>query len=449
MISIKKGIDLPISGTVENTEIHEFTSPANVAVLGDDFIGLKPTMNVAEGDHVDVGDTLFEDKKNPGVILCAPISGTVEAIERGERRRLLSVVIKPDGNDGLKTFDAFDDQALASIKREDVVERLRLAGMWPVLRSRPFSKTPALDAKPHSIFVNTMDSNPLSFDPLIALEGRSDDYIAGLKVLQHLTDGAVHVCHKPGVQLPDANLERVQQHAFGGIHPAGLVGTHIHFIDPVSMEKHVWHIKLQDLLAVGKLFREGVVDNRRIVAIAGPGVREPKLIRVIRGTDAHALLEGNLKEGEQRVISGSVFAGRKLEEQTYFLGGYDQQISVLPESGNVEFLEFVRPGLNSYSRTRAYLGHFLKGKKLPFTTAVQGSPRAILPYGIHEDVTPIDILPVLLLKALAVKDTDSAVKLGALELDEEDIALLTYVDPGKNDFGAILRENLTQIEQEG
>lgn len=449
MISIKKGIDLPISGKIENTEIHDCIPDANVAVLGDDFIGLKPTMKVAEGDKVQAGDTLFEDKKNPGVILCAPVSGTVETIERGARRRLLAVVIKPDGSNDSKIFPACDEQAINAMSREDVVERLRAAGVWPVLRTRPFSKTPKLTAKPHSIFVNTMDSNPLSFDPLLTLTGREQDYHSGLQVLQHLTEGTVHVCHKSGATLPQTKLTRVQEHAFAGIHPAGLVGTHIHFIDPVGEGKQVWHIKLQDLLAVGKLFREGIVDHHRVVAIAGPGVKEPKLVRTLRGIDAHALLKDNLQEGEQRVISGSVFAGRKLEEQTYFLGGYDQQLCVLPESGNVTFLEFVRPGADSYSRTRAYLGRFLKGKKLPFTTAVQGSPRAILPFGIYEEVMALDILPTLLLKALAVKDTDTAIKLGALELDEEDIALLTYVDPGKNDFGAILRENLTLIEQEG
>ncbi|UJF24127.1 Na(+)-translocating NADH-quinone reductase subunit A [Suttonella sp. R2A3] len=446
MISIKKGIDLPISGGISDTTIHSVTPDARVAVLGDDFVGLKPTMNVAEGDRVKAGQALFEDKKNPGVMICSPVAGVVDAIERGERRRLLSVIIKPEGDEAVSYAPCTD---VSKLEREAVVERLRESGVWPVLRTRPFNKTPALEAKPYAIFVNTMDTNPLSFDPTLVLEGREDDYLVGLQVLQQLTEGKVHVCHRPNAPLPVQQFARVAQHAFAGIHPAGLVGTHIHFVEPVGPEKQVWHLGLQDLLAVGHLFRTGTIDNHRVVAIAGPGVKKPKLVKTLRGIDAKALLGDNLQDGKQRVISGSVFAGRKMEEATFFLGGYDQQISVLPEGEDSILLEFVRPGMSSYSRTRAYLGRFLNGKKLPFTTAMQGSPRPILPFGIYEDVMALDILPTLLLKALAVKDTDSAIALGALELDEEDIALLTYVDPGKHDFGAILRENLTLIEKEG
>ncbi|MDO5090933.1 MAG: Na(+)-translocating NADH-quinone reductase subunit A [Cardiobacteriaceae bacterium] len=449
MISIKKGIDLPISGVISDTTIHDFMPDAHVAIVGDDFMGMKPSMFVAVGDKVQKGQALLEDKKIKGVKVCAPVAGEIVAIERGERRKLLSVVIKPDPQGGEKTYDAIAHDTLAAMAREDIVARLTDSGVWTALRTRPFDKCAAPESVPHAIFVNAMDTNPLAFDPLLTVAGREDDYTFGMRVLARLTASAVHVCHAPDANLPRVSDAAVKEHVFAGIHPAGLVGTHIHFIEPVGEHKTVWHIALQDVLAIGHLFRVGKIDNSKVVAIAGPGVETPKLVRTVRGADMHALLAGNLKGGTQRVISGSVFAGRKAEAHTHYLGHYDQQISVVPEDNDPVFLEFVRPGFKTYSRTRAYFGHFLKGIRFPLTTAVQGSPRPIVPFGIFEDVMPLDVLPTLLVKALIVKDTDMAKSLGALELAEEDMALLTYVDPGKHDFGAILRENLTLIEQEG
>lgn len=447
MIVIKKGIDLPISGAVTNSTIQTLETNANIGIVGDDYLGLKPTMLIAEGDHVQEGQALFEDKKNPGVQVTAPVSGEILAIERGERRRLLSVIIRPDTSEA-KTFSAHRFEEIANLDSQAVRDLMVESGTWTYLRQRPFEKIPAIDSTPHAIFVNTMDSNPLAIDPMLAFAGREEDYQAGLAVLAKLTDGAVHVAHSAEAKLPQAKTSTVKYHAFGGIHPAGLVGTHIHFIDPVGMEKRAWHIDLQDLLALGHLFLTGKLDNFRVISVVGPGVQTPQLLKVRRGINLTTLLENNLHDGEQRVISGSVFSGRQAEKPIDFLGVYHRQVVVLPEGRDSIFLEFVRPGNTTYSRTRAYLGRFL-GKPLRFTTSLQGSPRPILPFGIYEEVMPLDILPTMLLKALAVKDTDNAVALGALELAEEDIALLTYVDPGKHDFGAILRENLTQIEEEG
>ncbi len=447
MISIKKGIDLPIPGMVEDPAIHEFKPHANVAILGEDYQGLKPTMLVAQGDSVKKGQALFEDKKNPGVVICSPVSGVVDSIERGERRRLLSVIIKPEGDEAVR-FEPMSPESVREIDPEQARKRLVETGLWAALRTRPFSKIPAIDSKPFAIFVNLMDSNPLAMNPTLALDGRDAEFRAGLSVLGKLTDGNIHVVHRVNARVPATSDANVDYHSFAGIHPAGLVGTHIHFIEPVGPGKTVWYLDLQDLLAFGHLFLHGEIDNTRLISVAGPGVRRPRYVKTMKGVSLAALLEGNLNDGEQRIISGSVFAGRQTSLQTNYLGAYDRQVVVLPEGRESVFLEFVRPGANSYSRTRAYLGRFLN-KTLPFTTAVQGSPRPIVPFGIYEEVMPLDILPTLLLKALVIKDTDSGVQLGALELDEEDIALLTYVDPGKHDFGAILRENLTQIEEEG
>lgn len=448
MIVIKKGIDLPITGAVSDDSIHSVATPALYGIIGDDYLGLRPTMMVAEGDKVREGQPIFEDKKNAGVFVCAPVSGEIVEIVRGERRRLLAVTIKPDAQLEPLTFEQYDETALANISAEQVRAQLQKSGTWALLRQRPFEKTPKIDAVPHSIFVNTMDSNPLALNPMLAFAGREADYQAGLQVLNKLTSGFIHVVHQPQTKLPQAQAERVQYHAFDGIHPAGLVGTHIHFIDAVGAEKSVWHLNLQDLLAIGHLFRTGRLDHERVISVAGPGVKNPKYIKTRLGASLAHLLADNLADGEQRVISGSVFAGRQTSPETAFLGFYDKQVVVLPEGRESIFLEFMRLGANSYSRTRAYLGRFLK-KPLAFTTSMQGSPRPVVPFGIYDEVMPLDILPTLLVKALIVKDTDTAVQLGALELAEEDMALLTYVDPGKHDFGAILRENLQQIEEEG
>lgn len=449
MISITKGVNLPISGGVSDTTIHTLIPNAPVAVVGSDYLGLKPTMLVAEGDKVTLGQKLFEDKKNLGVFVCSPISGTVEKIVRGERRAFVSLTIRPDA-DAKPTakFAAVGTQ----LSREQLVNTLTQHGLWATLRQRPFDKIPSPKSTAHAIFVNTMDSNPLAFNPAILLSGRDADYLSGLEALSLLTDGKIHVCHAPETQLPKSALSRVETHQFSGIHPAGLVGTHIHFIDPVGAKKTVWHIGLQDLLMIGKFLRTGELDTSKVVAIAGPSIKEPKLVRTVRGANLSALTAGNLKDGENRVISGSVFSGRQALPDTDYLSAYDQLISVLPEGRETYLLRFFHPGQNIFSKTRAYLSAFVNKDKpvtYEFNTSLQGSHRPIVPFGIYEEVMPLDILPTLLLKALIVLDTDTAIELGALELVEEDVALLSFVDSGKHDFGAILRENLTIIEQEG
>lgn len=455
MITIDKGINLPISGALTDSTIHQVNPTCDFAVLGDDYLGLKPTMKVAEGDSVKEGQALFEDKKNPGVVITSPVSGKIKQIIRGERRKLISVVISPDSSVPPQDFKKCGLEQISQIDKAAIIQQMQISGSWAYLRQRPFNKIPRLDATPHSIFVNTIDSNPLSFDPLLALENRTNDYLAGLEVLLRLTNGNVNVCHLEGRMLPATKNPRIKYHAFGGIHPVGLVGTHIHFIDAVGANKFVWHISLQDLIALGHLFLTARLDNFRLVSVAGNGVKKPQLVRTRRGVNLTSLLEGNLAEGKQRIISGSVFAGAKADKEigNDFLGAYDQQVSVIPEGGESRFLGWAMPGMDLYSKTQTVIGRFLQGTKyakpLRFDTSVYGEARAIFPFGNYEEVMPLDILPALLLRALAIKDTDTAIALGALELAEEDIALLSFVDVGKHDFGAILRENLTQIEKEG
>ncbi|HAS1785977.1 TPA: Na(+)-translocating NADH-quinone reductase subunit A [Enterobacter cloacae] len=447
MFRIRKGLDLPISGVPEQ-HVTPGASIHHVAILGDDYVGMRPAMLVQEGDRVIKGQALFEDKKNPGVMFTAPASGTVVAIHRGERRVLQSVVIQIEG-DEKREFAHYDEAGLATLSREAVQAQLLESGLWTAFRTRPFSKTPVPGTVPAAIFVTAIDTNPLSADPqpLILAERKAFD--AGLTVLTRLTPGKVHVCQASGGKLGGHPQGQVAFNEFAGPHPAGLVGTHIHFLEPVSLTKQVWHLNYQDVIAIGKLFTAGELHAERIVAIGGPQATQPRLVRTLLGADITALLAGETKEGENRIISGSVLSGRHATGPMAWLGRFHLQVSVVLEGREKELFGWVLPGAEKYSVTRTTLGHFLRHKLFNFSTSTNGGERAMVPIGNYERVMPLDILPTVLLRDLLAGDTDSAQALGCLELDEEDLALCTYVCPGKYEYGPVLREVLTRIEQEG
>ncbi len=447
MIKITKGLDLPIAGLPDQQRIDD-VAVSRVAVKGEEYNGLRPSMAVKEGDRVVKGQLLFEDKKIPGVRFTAPASGTVSAIHRGERRVLQSVVIDVDGDESL-SFMAYPADALATLPREAVVAQLVDSGLWTAMRTRPFSKTPAPGSVPAAIFVTAMDTNPLSADPQPIILAQREAFDAGLTVLTRLTDGKVHVCQSSGGKLGGHPQGQVTFNQFTGPHPAGLVGTHIHFLEPVSLQKQVWHLNYQDVIAYGKLFLDGVIWTERIIALGGPQVKHPRLLRTCLGADLDALLVGELHEGENRILSGSVLNGTQASGPHAFLGRFHLQVSVLKEGREKELLGWVAPGRDKFSITRTTLGHFLKKKLFNLSTDTHGGERAMVPIGNYERVMPLDILPTMLLRDLLAGDTDSAQALGCLELDEEDLALCTYVCPGKYEYGPVLRHVLTQIEQEG
>ena len=447
MFRIRKGLDLPISGVPEQ-HVTTGASIHHVAIVGDDYVGMRPAMLVQEGDRVIKGQALFEDKKNPGVMFTAPASGAVVAIHRGERRVLQSVVIQIEG-DEKREFARFDAADLATLSHDAVQTQLLESGLWTALRTRPYSKTPVPGTVPAAIFVTAIDTNPLSADPqpLILAERKAFD--AGLTVLTRLTPGKVHVCQASGGKLGGHPQGQVAFNEFAGPHPAGLVGTHIHFLEPVSLTKQVWHLNYQDVIAIGKLFTTGELCAERIIAIGGPQATQPRLVRTLLGADLTALLAGETKEGENRIISGSVLSGRHATGPMAWLGRFHLQVSVVLEGREKELFGWVLPGAEKYSVTRTTLGHFLRRKLFNFSTSTNGGERAMVPIGNYERVMPLDILPTVLLRDLLAGDTDGAQALGCLELDEEDLALCTYVCPGKYEYGPVLREVLTRIEQEG
>ena len=279
MIKLKKGLDIPLAGSPKQ-EISAGNTIKTVAVLGEEYVGMRPTMSVEVGDTVKKGQVLFEDKKNPGVKFTAPVSGTVKEINRGAKRVLQSVVIEAAGNDAVQ-FVKYSAEQLAGLSREQVVQNLVDSGLWVALRTRPFSQTPAIDSTPRAIFVNAMDTNPLAADPAVVIAAQGEAFTQGLTVLAALTDGKLYLTKKAGVSLPTISKAEVAE--FDGPHPAGLVGTHIHMLDPVSAKKVVWHIGYQDVIAIGKLFTTGELHNDRVVSLAGPAVKNPRLVSTVLG----------------------------------------------------------------------------------------------------------------------------------------------------------------------
>ncbi len=415
---------------------------STVGLVGFDTPGIKPKMAVAEGDRVKLGQVLFVDKRNPEVYYTSPGAGTVSAVNRGERRVLNSVVINLDGDDA-ETFPTNTSD------ENEIRKTLCASGLWRMLRTRPFSRIPQPDAKPNSIFVTAINTNPLAGNPALVIDEDADAFLDGVRILSKLTDGKIFVCTRPdsGIPVPDgAQFEHAE---FAGPHPAGLVGTHIHLLDPVSIHKTVWHIGYQNTMAIGRLFREGRLSTERVIALGGPMVENPRLVRTRRGASTADLLEGELKPGNARVISGSVLSGHRASGMLGWLGAYHNQISVLTEDRSREFMHWMRLGRRKYSATRAFVSAVTHSGDYPLTTTQNGSPRAMVSTGSFEQVMPLDVLATPLLKALLVRDTDGARALGCLELDEEDLALCSFVCNGKYNYGRHLRNNLHEIEVNG
>jgi Na+-transporting NADH:ubiquinone oxidoreductase subunit A len=447
MITIKKGLDLPISGDPQQV-IENGKRIRSVAVLAEDYHGMKPTMLVNVGDKVKSGQPLFEDKKTVGVIYTAPGSGEVVAINRGGKRVLESVVIALDGEDEA-VFDTYSEAELATLKREQVVSNLVKSGLWVSFRTRPFSKVPSPQSVPHSIFITAIDTNPLAANPELFLDEQRGAFTNGLKVITRLTEGKVFLCKAPGSRIPGSDLPNITTEEFGGCHPAGLVGTHIHFLDPVGSKKTVWHLNYQEVIAIGKLFTTGRLFVERVISLAGPEVKRPRLVRTRLGANLDDLTAGETSEKELRIISGSVLSGRKGIGSFNYLGRYHLQVSVLEEGKNRELLGWLGLGLNKFSLKSVFLSKLLPGKKFAFTTSQEGNKRTMIPIGVYEKVMPLDIQPTFLLRSIIVEDIERAKDLGCLELDEEDLGLCTFVCPGKYDYGSILRNNLVRIERDG
>ena len=452
-VNTRNGLDIPMSGAPDQ-KIDSGKTVRTVAVLGSDYIGLKPRMSVQAGDRVHHGETLFVDKRDPDVPYTSPGSGTVSAVNRGARRALLSVVINLD-DDEVSAPDV-PDLAAADIDKfdhEKMCAVLISSGLWPAFRTRPYSKVPQSDSSPRSIFVTAMDTNPLAANPATVVLGKEKYFAAGLQAISKLTEGTVFVCTGSDWAGPAIDNDKIRHVIFPGPHPAGLVGTHIHHLDPVGADRTVWHIGYQDVLSMGILFTDGRISTERTVAISGSGVEKPRLVATRLGANIDELLAGELNQDgavstAPRVVSGSLLDGRTATGAEAFLGRYHNQVSVVPDRGKRRLFGWFGPTNRDYTFTGLFKRR-QPGGSTTFSSASHGRPTAMMPIDAFEKIIPMDVVPTPLLRALLIKDTDQAQALGCLELAPEDLALCSFVCPGKNEYGAVLQANLDQIEREG
>ncbi len=431
MIKISKGLDLPISGTPEPV-LSDTPKVTTVSLLGNDFTGMKPTMLVKPGDVVKRGTKIFEDKKNLGVFFTSPAGGIVKEISRGDRRKFLSIDIEIADNEDHVEFDT----------NENIRNLLINSGLWNAFRSRPFNRTPSIDSSPNAIFINACDTNPLAVDPYFIIKEDLNYFNRGLKALYENFSCPIHCCY----QNPDFDLsvDGINYHQFSGPHPSGLTSTHINKIYPVNLKRIAWTIGYQDVISIGYLLEHTFLRTHKLIALGGPSVFNPSLIKARISGNIDELTAGKLETGS-RVISGSVLYGHASEGIMNYLGFYDSLISAIPDQANDIFLNWLMPGSKLHSKLNVFISSFLKPSNFIFNTSVNGGDRAIVPVGSYDEVLPMDILVPQLLKALVVGDREQAVDLGMLELAPEDLAVCSYICPSKYDYCSILANNLNEL----
>lgn len=447
MIKIKRGLDIPLAGAPAQELDTSLTTRA-AALIGPDYHGMKPTMAVQVGDAVKKGQLLFTDKKCEGVRYTAPAGGRVAAINRGAKRAFQSVVIEIDGDEA-EFFTQHTPESARALSADDIKEQLIQSGQWTAIKARPFGRVADPATTPSGLFITAIDTHPHAPNPEQVIAREADAFALGQALLAGMVSCPVYLCAAPGADIPEAGHERVSRHDFAGPHPAGLPGTHVHFLMGASSQRIAWTIGYQDVIAVGRLFLDGALYTDRVIAIAGPAASKPRLVLSRLGADLQALVAGEQEGDDARLISGSVLGGRGVQSDTAYLGRYHNQVSLVKEGKDRAFMGWLSPGLKKHSVMGIYLSSWLGTKPVAMSTNTNGSERAMVPVGAYEKVMPLDILPTQLLRALLVGDTETAQALGCLELDEEDLALCTYVCPGKYEYGGILRDNLTRIEKEG
>lgn len=447
---LKKGLDIPITGAPEQ-RIEDAQPVVSCALIGSDYLGLKPKMEIAEGDRVKLGQPLFRDKRFPEVAFTAPAAGLVRSINRGPRRVLESVVVDIDDSAGAVEFFSCAASDIPGLTRDRVVKTLLESGLWPALRTRPYSKIPDPETEPQALFIQAIESAPLAADPALVIAEAPEDFANGVRLLAKLTGGDTYVCRRTGAAIPEVEADGVVTAGFDGPHPAGLPGTHIHFLHPAAADRVVWTIHYQDVIAVGALFRTGRLPTGRVVALGGPAAKRPRLLRTRVGAALDQIAAGEDAVRPTRLISGDVLTGRAAKEPFTYLGRYHHQITLMPDASPREILGWLLPGVNKFATARVHWRHLLGriGEALPMNTSLNGSARAMIPVGLYEDMIPMDLLPTQLLRAILVMDTEMAQALGVLELDEEDLALCTYICHSKYEYGMALRNCLNKIEAEG
>ncbi len=442
---LKRGLNLPLAGA-PSQQIRTGNPVQTVALLGDDFVDLRPRFSVKEGDQVVLGQCLFIDKKNPGVRFTSPATGEVIKIQRGAKRKFEAIIIRIEGDEE-RLFPIPENFGPDGLTGDDIRDTMIKSGLWTALRTRPYDKIPQVNSRPNALFITAMDTRPLAADPAVIISEYQDDFLLGLKMVQRLAP-TTFLCTNGSPEIPGRDIGGIIHAEFHGPHPAGLPSTHIHFLDPVHRKKTVWFIGYPDVIAVGHLFRTGRLMTERIISMAGPAMNNPSLIRTRNGANLRELCPCEAEDDKIRLLSGSVLNGREFSEANAFLGKYHHQICALYEGDGRGLFSWMMPGRDRYSTKKLFFSAFMNKKSFAMTTAAWGGRRVIFPLGVYEEVMPMDFIITSLLKSLATDDLEKAVALGVLELVEEDLALCSFVCPGKNDFGPMLRAMLTRIDKE-
>ena len=447
VIRIKKGLDIKLKGKPEKIIIQADPSEF-YAVKPPDFPGLSPLpkLSVIIGSEGTTGSPLFYDKNKPDILFTSPVSGKVVAVNRGERRRILEVVIESDKKNEAVTFQKGDPKTM---NRETIVNNLLKSGVWPFIRQRPFHIIADPDDDPRAIFISGFDSAPLAPDLDFILNGEEASFQTGIDVLSQLTSGKIHIGVNAVFATADvfSKTEGVELHKFRGPHPAGNVGVQINHVDPVKKGEQVWTVNAQDVIVIGKLFEKGVFNPTRLVALTGSEVIKPRYYRTKLGASVKPLLKDNVKEGNNRYISGNVLTGSKISKEG-FIGFYDSQVTVIPEGDFYEFLGWALPGLKKFSASRTFFSFLTPNNRYTLHTNLQGGRRAFVLTGQYEKVLPMDIYPMQLLKAILVEDIDLMENLGIYEVAEEDFALCEYVCTSKTEVQSILRSGFELMQKE-
>jgi Na+-transporting NADH:ubiquinone oxidoreductase subunit A len=444
VIKIRRGLAVKLVGEAEKTVTE--INPKHCAVKPTDFIGVFPKLLVQEGDSVKAGSPLFFDKYRDKIIFTSPVSGKVTELRRGEKRVLLEVVIEADGKDEAVDFGKADPLKLS---REEVITRMLTAGIWPVLRQRPYSIIADPGVCPKAIFISAFDTAPLAPDFDLIVHGNGEAFQAGIDALSRLTNGTIHL-NINAENTPSKvflNCKGVRINKFKGKHPAGNVGTQIAHLDPINKGDVVWYLRPQEVLHIGRFFMLGKIDATRLVALTGSEVKRPHYFKTRLGASVSEMIKDNLTGDNLRFISGNPLTGTRIEKSGY-LGFYDSQITVLPEGDHHEFFGWALPGFGKFSFSRSYFSWLQPNRKFRLDTNLNGGERAFVITGQFEKVFGWNIYPLQLIKSIMIEDIDQMEKLGIYEVDEEDFALCEFIDTSKTDIQAIVRNGLDLIRKE-
>ena len=447
IITLRKGLDINLQGMAQES-LTEVQQASEYAVSPLDFEGVTPKLLVKAGDEVKAGTPLFFNKNNERILFTSPVSGTVAAVNRGEKRKVLSVTVRPDS---IQRYEEFAKPDLATVTRGQIVELLLRSGLWPMIVQRPYGVIANPNDTPKAVFISAFDSAPLAPNYNFVLRGEEKNLQSGIEVMRKLTSGKIHLSVRANSEDMMAGLKHVEMHTFAGKHPVGNVGVQIHHVDPINKGEVVWTVNIQDLAIIGRLVNEGRVDMTKVIAVAGSEIGKPAYRRIIAGATVESILKGNVKSQKPgdsvRIISGNVLTGVKTQADGH-IAFYANQITVIPEGDKYQLLGWAMPRFDKFSVSRSYFSWICSRKEYNLDTNLNGGERPFVVTGLYEQYLPMDIYPMHLLKACLAGDIDKMENLGIFEVAEEDFALCEFVDPSKIEIQQIIRDGINLMIKE-